>query len=100
MRKLDILNDMTIAESRADTPARTAEPDGLRERKKAATRHALGIAAMSLAIERGLDNVRPEDIAAKAGVSTRTFNNYFDSKKEAICALAMERGTLIGTALR
>ncbi len=97
---------MTIAESRADVsarahpPAQAAEPDGLRERKKTATRRALGIAAMRLAIERGLDNVRPEDIAAEAGVSTRTFNNYFASKQEATCALAMERGSLMGTALR
>ncbi len=76
------------------------EPAGLRERKKAATRRALGIAAMRLAVQRGLDNVLVEDIAAEAGVSTRTFNNYFASKYEAICALAMERGRLIGVALR
>ena len=76
------------------------ETGGLRERKKAATRRALGIAAMHLAVRRGLDNVLVEDIAAEAGVSTRTFNNYFASKYEAICALAMERGTLIGVALR
>jgi AcrR family transcriptional regulator len=76
------------------------EPGGLRERKKAATRRALGIAAMRLAVQRGLDNVLVEDIAAEAGVSTRTFNNYFASKYEAICALAMERGRLIGVALQ
>jgi AcrR family transcriptional regulator len=76
------------------------EPDGLRERKKAATRRALGLAAMRLAIERGLDNVLVDDIAAAAGVSTRTFNNYFASKYEAICSLAMERGKFIGAELR
>ena len=65
------------------------EPSGLRERKKVATRHALGVAAMRLAIERGLENVLVEDIAEAAGVSTRTFNNYFASKYEAICALAL-----------
>lgn len=74
--------------------------DGLRERKKAATRRALGIAAMRLAVERGLDNVLVEDIAAEAGVSARTFNNYFASKNEAICAVAMDRGRQIGLALR
>ena len=73
---------------------------GLRERKKAATRHALGIAAMRLAVQRGLDNVLVEDIAAAAGVSPRTFNNYFSSKCEAICALPTERGRQIGEALR
>jgi hypothetical protein len=70
----------------ADT-GQTHCPPGLRERKKIATRQALGLAAMRLAIERGLDNVLVEDIAEAAGVSTRTFNNYFASKYEAICAL-------------
>jgi AcrR family transcriptional regulator len=84
----------------AVTQADCGAHDGLRERKKAATRRALGIAAMRLAVQRGLDNVLVEDIAAEAGVSTRTFNNYFASKHEAICALAMERGRLIGVALR
>ena len=77
-----------------------AAPEGLRERKKAATRKALGIAAMRLAVQRGLDNVLVEDIAAASGVSPRTFNNYFGSKYEAICALAMERSLLMGAELR
>jgi AcrR family transcriptional regulator len=75
-------------------------PEGLRERKKAATRKALGIAAVRLAVQRGLDNVLVEDIAEAAGVSPRTFNNYFGSKYEAICALAMERSLLMGAELR
>jgi AcrR family transcriptional regulator len=75
-------------------------PEGLRERKKAATRRSLGIAAMRLAVQRGLDNVLVEDIAAEAGVSARTFNNYFASKYQAICALAMERSQRMGEELR
>jgi AcrR family transcriptional regulator len=77
-----------------------AEPGGLRERKKVATRHALGVAAMRLAMERGLENVLVEDIADAAGVSARTFNNYFGSKYEAICALGFDRAMRIGAALR
>lgn len=73
---------------------------GLRERKKIATRHAIGIAAMRLAIERGLENVLVEDIAAAAGVSPRTYNNYFGNKYEAICSLAADRATRTGWALR
>ncbi|HEY5017289.1 MAG TPA: helix-turn-helix domain-containing protein, partial [Streptosporangiaceae bacterium] len=69
----------------APLPPDSAGP-GLRERKKLATRQALGAAAMRLAIERGLENVLVEDIAAAADVSPRTFNNYFASKYEAICA--------------
>jgi AcrR family transcriptional regulator len=74
-------------------------PAGLRERKKLATRQALESAAMRLAIERGLDSVLVEDIAEAAGVSTRTFNNYFASKYEAICGLAFDRAVRIRTAL-
>lgn len=72
---------------------------GLRERKKLATRHALGMAAMHLAVQRGLDNVLVEDIADAAGVSARTFNNYFASKYEAICSLQQDRAQRIGDAL-
>jgi AcrR family transcriptional regulator len=75
-------------------------PVGLRERKKLATRHALGVAAMRLAVQHGVENVLVEDIAEAAGVSARTFNNYFGSKYEAICALGFDRALRIGTTLR
>ncbi|WP_068269470.1 TetR/AcrR family transcriptional regulator [Aldersonia kunmingensis] len=57
---------------------------GLRDRKKAATRAALSAAAVALAKEFGLESVTSEAIAAEAGVSTRTFHNYFASKEEAV----------------
>jgi AcrR family transcriptional regulator len=72
---------------------------GLRERKKQATREALRIAALRLAVEKGWDQVRVEDIAAEAGVSTRTFNNYFASKDEAFLATAYDRGARMRAAL-
>ncbi|MEW1891625.1 helix-turn-helix domain-containing protein [Streptomyces sp. NBC_00523] len=61
-------------------------PPGLRERKKQATREALRAAALRLAVERGPDRVRVEDIAEAAGVSPRTYNNYFASREQAIVA--------------
>ncbi|MEV6872302.1 TetR family transcriptional regulator [Amycolatopsis sp. NPDC051128] len=73
---------------------------GLRERKKHETRIALSWAAIRLTVERGLDNVRIEDIAAEAGVSTRTFSNYFGSKGEAIVARHHDRARAIAAALR
>jgi AcrR family transcriptional regulator len=91
---------MTVVSERGARQLPAGDQAGLRERKKLATRRALGMAAMRLAAERGLENVLVEDIAAEAGVSTRTFNNYFGSKYEAICALAMDRGRRIGEALR
>jgi len=76
------------------------EAPGLRERKKIATRESICEAAMRLALRDGLENVRVPDIAAEAGVSPRTYNNYFSSVPEAICALAADRARGIGDALR
>jgi AcrR family transcriptional regulator len=64
---------------------------GLRERKKLGTRWALSDAALELALERGLENVTREDIANKAGVSLRTFNNYFTGKYEAVAFRQVDR---------
>src|SRR5215831_16688434 len=72
---------------------------GLRERKKRATREALRLAALRLAVEKGWDQVRVEDIAAEANVSTRTFNNYFVGKDEAFLATAYDRGERMKAAL-
>jgi AcrR family transcriptional regulator len=58
----------------------TTRRTGLREQKKQATRDALRAAALRLALERGPDNVRVDDIAEAAGVSPRTYNNYFSSR--------------------
>ena len=69
----------------------TVDP-GLRERKKLATRSALTTAALQLAAERGIDAVTAEDVAAAAGVSTRTFFNYFATKEQAFVADDVERG--------
>ena len=59
---------------------------GLRDRKKAATRSALSDAAARLARALGIECVTADAIASEAGVSTRTFHNYFSSKEEAVLA--------------
>jgi AcrR family transcriptional regulator len=62
-----------------------ADQSGLRERKKAATKAALSAATFRLAIAKeGVENVTADEIAAEAGVSTRTFHNYFASKEAAL----------------
>ncbi|MEV6323663.1 helix-turn-helix domain-containing protein [Nocardia sp. NPDC051787] len=73
---------------------------GLREQKKQATREALREAALRLALERGPDNVRVDDIAEAAGVSPRTYNNYFSSREQAIvAAVTAERETRVAAAV-
>jgi AcrR family transcriptional regulator len=64
---------------------------GLRERKKLDTRRALSDAALKLAFEGGFDAVTREAIAELAGVSLRTFNNYFNGKYEALAYRQAER---------
>lgn len=73
---------------------------GLRERKKQQTRAALSWAALRLAVERGLADVTVDEIAAEAGVSPRTFNNYFTSKYEAIVWRHLDRFARVADELR
>ena len=65
--------------------------EGLRERKKRETRAALAWAAVHLAVARGFHTVSVDDIAAAAGVSPRTFSNYFSGKAEAVVARHVDR---------
>lgn len=73
---------------------------GLREQKKQATREALREAALRLAMECGPENVRVDDIAEAAGVSARTYNNYFSSREQAIvAAVTAEREARVAAAV-
>lgn len=52
-------------------------------------------------MERGPDNVRVDDIAEAAGVATRTYDNYFSSREQAIvAAVTAERALRIAAAPR
>lgn len=63
---------------------------GRREQKKRETRRAIRDAALDLAMENGLENLTVEAIAQTAGVSPRTFFNYFASKEDALVTQAAE----------
>ncbi|MBP2326552.1 AcrR family transcriptional regulator [Kibdelosporangium banguiense] len=78
----------------------TTRRTGLREQKKQATKEALREAALRLALEHGAENVRVDDIAEAAGVSPRTYNNYFSSREQAIvAAVTAEREARVAAAV-
>lgn len=55
----------------------------LREEKKTATRSAISEAAVTLLIEEGIGAATVARVSEKAGVSARTFHNYFADIDEA-----------------
>lgn len=65
------------------TPSDTVQ-GGVRERKRIATRNAIQRAVLTLALERGFDGVTVEEISHDAGISPRTFFNYFPTKEAAV----------------
>ncbi len=71
------------------SPAPAEPPSVLsrRELNKAATRQAITDAALALLRSNGPGNFTVEDIADAAGISRRTFFNYFGSTEAAIAAV-------------
>ncbi|HXO12731.1 MAG TPA: TetR family transcriptional regulator, partial [Mycobacterium sp.] len=57
---------------------------GLRERRRRQTSADIRGAAVRLVRERGFDKVTIEAICVEAGISVRTFFNYFPNKESAI----------------
>lgn len=55
----------------------------LREKRRQETGLQIQKETLKLAMENGLDNVTTDEIAAKSGVSTRTFFNYYPNKEAA-----------------
>jgi len=70
-----------------NTPHADARPGSLRERKKVETRAAIHEAALRLVAENGVDHASVDAICSEAGVSSRTFFNYFPSKVSAVVGL-------------
>ncbi|WP_209372449.1 TetR/AcrR family transcriptional regulator [Brevibacterium renqingii] len=72
--------------------------ESLRSKKARLTRSALHEAAITRVLEDGLACATVATIAADAGVSTRTFFNYFETKEDAIVGLGTEASVDEGLA--
>ncbi|KRE77412.1 TetR/AcrR family transcriptional regulator [Arthrobacter sp. Soil763] len=68
-------------------PDDESAPPSRRELNKAATRQAITDAALGLLRSRGPGNFTVEDIAEAAGISRRTFFNYFSSTDVVIASV-------------
>ncbi|TXS58110.1 TetR family transcriptional regulator [Streptomyces sp. t39] len=79
---------------------KSAAGNGLRERKKRATRAALVEAALRLAAEHGAENVTVETVSEAAGVSPRTFFNYFDTRDDVFVMIDAESSARVRRAVR
>ncbi|WP_349828516.1 TetR/AcrR family transcriptional regulator [Brevibacterium litoralis] len=77
--------------STTDAPPAATANESLRERKTRRTRRAIHVATVELALEHGLESVTVAQIAEAAGVSSRTFFNYFASKEDAIVGFTTDR---------
>lgn len=75
-------------------------PRGLREAKKEQTRSALSDAALTLVARHGYEATTVDAIAGAAGVSVRTFHNYFPGKAAALAHLAADLTREYGEELR
>lgn len=58
--------------------------ESIREQRKRETARALTDAARRLTVERGFAGFTVEQLCTEAGVSRRTFFNYFESKENAV----------------
>jgi AcrR family transcriptional regulator len=79
-----------VRQSAAAATASTASPStapSRRELNKAATRQAISNSTLELLRSEGPGNFTVEDIADAAGVSRRTFFNYFNSTEAAIASV-------------
>ncbi|BCW70243.1 TetR/AcrR family transcriptional regulator [Arthrobacter sp. NicSoilB8] len=69
------------------SPSSSSREPNRRELNKAATRQAITDAALDLLRTRGPGNFTVEDIAEAAGISRRTFFNYFGSTEAALASV-------------
>ncbi|MBP7339490.1 TetR/AcrR family transcriptional regulator [Niveispirillum sp.] len=83
-----------------DMEKEPAAPLGVRERKRRETLRRITDAGMGLFIAKGYEETTLDEIAAKAGISRRTFFYYFKSKDDILLSLQNSMGEMIVEAIR
>lgn len=73
---------------------------GLREQKRLRTKNDLATAAVELLVTEGDEGATVAAIASRAGVSTRTFHNYFAAREDAFLHFIEEKIDGWETAMR
>ncbi len=80
-------------------PGSTSDGCSLRTRKRAETRDALVQAAYAIVRDAGFEGLTAEAVADRAGVSRRTFFNYFPSVESVLTASVTEFFASVGDRL-
>lgn len=81
------------------TSSPATAPEGLRQRKRRETRARIVETALGLFLDRGFEATTLDDIAAAAGISKRSFFDYFPSKEEVVLAWQDAFGEALALAL-
>jgi AcrR family transcriptional regulator len=81
------------------TDEATLAPEGLRQRKRRETRARVVDQALKLFLARGYDATTVDDIAAAAGISKRSFFDYFPSKEDVVLAWQDAFGDALAAAI-
>ncbi|MFQ4147781.1 TetR family transcriptional regulator [Arthrobacter sp. LAPM80] len=79
--------------------ANPCQPQGLRARKREATRQAITAEARHFTAAQGLNGFTIEQVCEEVGVSRRTFFNYFPSKEDAIIGHLLDEFPADATAV-
>jgi AcrR family transcriptional regulator len=77
----------------------TAEPEDAWERRRIQVSLGIERAGLELLSERGLDDVTVDQIAAAAGISTRTFFRYFRNPRDVLTAVPLRESRRMCRAL-
>jgi AcrR family transcriptional regulator len=90
---------MALMSPEGDDNATALPLEGLRERKKRQMRKLISDTATGMFLERGFDEVRVTEVAARCGVSEKTVYNYFPTKESLLLDREEDSAVAIRAAL-